>query len=104
MKVLLKQVYITDPASPYQHSRKDIFIAEGVIRQIADAITETADHTVQQDNLYVSPGWADPFAHFCDPGQEYRETLASGAAAAAASADRHIVSWSAEVRQTPVRF
>jgi dihydroorotase len=84
MKVLLKQVYITDPASPHQHSRKDIFIAEGVIRQIADNITETADHTVQQDNLYVSPGWADPFAHFCDPGYEYRETLQTGAAAAAA--------------------
>lgn len=84
MKVLLKQVHITDPASPYQHSRKDIFITDGVIRQIADSISEKADHTVQQENLYVSPGWADPFAHFCDPGYEYRETLQTGAAAAAA--------------------
>ncbi len=84
MKVLLKQVHITDPASPYHHSRKDIFIADGIIRQIADSISETADCVVQQDNIYVSPGWADPFAHFCDPGYEYRETLQTGAAAAAA--------------------
>jgi len=84
MKVLLKQVHITDPASPYQHTRKDIFIADGIIRQIADSINDKADQTVQQDNLYISPGWADPFAHFCDPGYEYRETLQTGAAAAAA--------------------
>src|SRR5260221_394838 len=84
MKVLLKQVYITDPASPYHHSRKDIFIEDGIIRQIADSISEPAARVVEQDNLYVSPGWADSFAHFCDPGYEYRETLQTGAAAAAA--------------------
>ncbi|MBS1565366.1 MAG: dihydroorotase, partial [Bacteroidetes bacterium] len=84
MKVLLKQVNITDPASPYQHSRKDIFIADGVIRQIADTIEEKADQTIRQDGLCVSPGWVDLFAHFCDPGYEHRETLHTGAAAAAA--------------------
>lgn len=84
MKVLLKQVHITDPASPQHHSRKDIFISEGIITRIADTISDPADYTVREDNLYVSPGWADPFAHLCDPGYEYRETLATGAAAAAA--------------------
>ncbi|HEY4148533.1 MAG TPA: dihydroorotase [Chitinophagaceae bacterium] len=84
MKVLLKQVHIIDPASPHHHSRKDIFITEGIIRKIADSIGETADQVVAQDDLYVSPGWMDSFAHFCDPGYEYRETLQTGAAAAAA--------------------
>ena len=84
MKFLLKQVFITDPHSPHHRSRKDIFIVDGIISAIADDIRETADQLIQMDELSVSPGWADVFSHFCDPGYEYRETLQTGAAAAAA--------------------
>jgi dihydroorotase len=84
MKVLLKQVYINDPASPYHHLQKDVFIVDGVVKAIADKITESADTIIEQEGLHVSPGWTDVFAHFCDPGYEYRETLQTGAAAAAA--------------------
>ena len=35
-------------------------------------------------DLHVSSGWMDCFANFCDPGQEFKETLESGANAAAA--------------------
>lgn len=84
MKFLLKQVYITDPNSPQHRSRKDILIANGIISAIADSVPEAADCVVDQPDLSVSPGWADPFSHFCDPGYEYKETLQSGAAAAAA--------------------
>ena len=83
MKVLLKQVYIHDSDSPYHHSRKDILITDGIISRIADNITEKAGHTIQVTDLHVSAGWIDPFAHFCDPGYEYKETLQTGAAAAA---------------------
>jgi dihydroorotase len=34
--------------------------------------------------LHLSPGWVDVFAHFADPGYEYKETLETGARAAAA--------------------
>ena len=84
MKFLLKQVYITDPHSQHHRSRKDIFIVDGVISAIADTLQQTADFVVEQPDLSVSPGWADPFSHFCDPGYEYKETLQTGAAAAAA--------------------
>jgi len=84
MKFLLKQVYITDPQSPHHRSRKDIFIADGVISAIANNIEAAADHRIEMDGLCVSPGWADVFANFCDPGYEYKETLQTGAAAAAA--------------------
>lgn len=84
MRFLLKQVYITDPHSPHHRSRKDIFIADGIIKAIADQLSEPADQVVELDNLLVSPGWMDVFAHFCDPGYEYKETLQTGAAAAAA--------------------
>ncbi len=84
MKFLLKQVYITDPHSPQHRSRKDILIVDGVISAIADSLQEAADLVVEQPDLNVSPGWADVFSHFCDPGYEYKETLQTGAAAAAA--------------------
>jgi dihydroorotase len=84
MKFLLKQVYITDPHSPHHRSRKDIFIVDGIITAIADNIRETADQVIAAAGLSVSPGWMDVFAHFCDPGYEFKETLQTGAAAAAA--------------------
>ena len=34
--------------------------------------------------LHISAGWMDCFANFCDPGQEFKETLESGSNAAAA--------------------
>jgi dihydroorotase len=82
MKILLKQVTIADPNSTYNGLVKDILIIDGHITQISDEITE-ADKIVQFENAVVSPGWVDVFAHFCDPGLEYRETIESGAAAAA---------------------
>ncbi len=34
--------------------------------------------------LQVSPGWVDIFSNFADPGYEFKETLETGSAAAAA--------------------
>lgn len=86
MRVLLQKVLIADTNSPYDGSVKDILIVDGTIAQIADDITsDTAETTVLTANgAIVSSGWVDIFSHFCDPGFEYRETLATGAAAAAA--------------------
>lgn len=83
MKILLKQVTIADPNSTYNGLVKDILIIDNVIAQIADSIAE-ADEIIRVENAAVSPGWVDVFSHFCDPGLEYRETIESGAAAAAA--------------------
>mgnify|MGYP002128936575 CR=1 FL=1 len=41
-----------------------------------------ADFVFDTLNNTVSPGFVDPFVHFCDPGMEHRETMMSGAAAA----------------------
>jgi dihydroorotase len=84
MKVLLQQVIINDPRSPFNSLCKDILIVNGIISRIADKIEMEDAHVVAPDNLSASPGWVDPFAHFNDPGAEYRETIESGAAAAAA--------------------
>jgi dihydroorotase len=86
MRVLLQKVFIADTHSPYNGQVKDILIVDGIIAQIADAISPTSSDTtvVAANEAVVSSGWVDVFSHFCDPGFEYRETLATGAAAAAA--------------------
>ena len=84
MKVLLKQASIVSSASPFNGLQKDILIDEGTIVSIKDSITDKADTVVELPGMHVSIGWMDVFAHFCDPGLEHRETIASGVAAAAA--------------------
>ncbi|NTU58753.1 MAG: dihydroorotase [Chlorobiaceae bacterium] len=61
---------------------------DGVIEKIAigpDTITAREEDTViNLDGKILAPGLFDMHCHFREPGQEYKETLESGAAAAAA--------------------
>lgn len=84
MTILIQQAKIVAASSPYDGQIKDILISDGIITSIADEINGTYDQIIQSQGLHVSIGWMDVFAHFCDPGFEYRETLESGANAAAA--------------------
>ncbi len=55
----------------------------GIITQIADDLHGNDARIVEHKGMQSSPGWVDIFSHFCDPGFEYKETLESGAIAAA---------------------
>jgi dihydroorotase len=82
MTTLFKQVKIADTQSPFNGQIKDILIENHKIVSITDQYSGNADQTIQGESLVVSPGFVDPFVHFCDPGMEHRENLASGANAA----------------------
>lgn len=84
MNILLQQVAIADPNSPYNGNKKDILVSDGIITKIDDAITDESAQVFTSANTAISPGWVDIFSHACDPGFEYRETVESCAAAAAA--------------------
>lgn len=84
MVLLIQQAYITDPSSPFHETRQDILIESGVIKDIQPRIEAKADQVIAAQGLHLSPGWVDIFAQFADPGYEYKETLETGAAAAAA--------------------
>ncbi|HEV2352848.1 MAG TPA: dihydroorotase [Puia sp.] len=84
MKILIRQARIIDPASPHNGAIRDIAVENGRITAIAANLGQEADRIVQHPGLHASPGWVDIFAHFRDPGYEYKETLETGAAAAAA--------------------
>jgi len=85
MKLLIKQACITDPLSPDNGKIQDILIEQGIIRDISAGIQTEADQVVDaQDGMQVSPGWVEIFSNFADPGFEFKETLETGSAAAAA--------------------
>lgn len=83
MKLIIKQARIVDPSSPFNGQIIDIFIEKGIITQISNNISADADKEINIPGLHVSPGWVDVFANFADPGHEHKETLETGAVAAA---------------------
>ena len=90
MNIVLRSARIIDSQSPFHQQTVDIFIKDGKISSIGKEVTEPIEHEIQLEGLCVSPGWVDPFAHFCDPGFEYKETLETGAKAAAAGGFTHV--------------
>ena len=90
MTILIRKAIITQPGSPFHGQQKDILITGGIILRIADNIIDEADTVIEREGLQVSPGWVDIFAHFCDPGYEFKETLQTGAGAAAAGGYTHV--------------
>jgi dihydroorotase len=84
MKLLIKKATIIAPSSPLNGKIRDILIIDGTIGKIASTITDKVNKLIEEKGLHVSIGWADIFAHFNDPGFEYKETIETGAAAAAA--------------------
>lgn len=83
MNLLIKQAKIVDPSSPFNGQILDIYIESGFIKKIGKNLSAPSDQKIEVKGLHVSPGWMDLFAHFGDPGYEYKETLETGAQAAA---------------------
>ncbi len=84
MNALIKQATIICSPSTFHHQVKDILIVDGIIKAIDDDISAENTQTIVGNNLHLSIGWMDIFADFAEPGNEHRETLESGANAAAA--------------------
>lgn len=84
MNILIKQSKIIDPGSSFNGRIADIHIVNGIIKSIGKDLRPKGAKILDGKGLCVSPGWVDLFADFADPGFEYRETLNTGAAAAAA--------------------
>ena len=91
MKILIRKARILDPSSPFHRSIKDIFLTNGKINAIDENLRLEADAVVEAENLHVSSGWVDVFANFNDPGFEFKETLETGANAAAAGGFTHVM-------------
>lgn len=85
MNILIKSARIVQPGSVHHGKTLDVLIENGIITNIAPTIRpEKNVKLIDQKNMHISVGWMDMQAHFCDPGFEYKEDLASGIRAAAA--------------------
>jgi dihydroorotase len=83
MEILLRQVKIIDPSSPFHQQTTDILVENGFIKEVGQ-ISNSTSQQINIKNLHVSQGWLDVFSNFCDPGFEFKETLETGSNAAAA--------------------
>lgn len=81
-KILLKNVIIADGTS---EKNADIFIADGIIKDIGAGLDFAADRVVEGGGkIAVMPTLFDMHVHFRDPGQTHKEDILTGCAAALA--------------------
>jgi len=83
--ILIQGGRVIDPSAKID-APMDILLREGQVADVAppNKIRGGADEKFDARGLIVSPGFIDLHVHLREPGQGYKETIASGAAAAAA--------------------
>lgn len=92
MKFLIQNATIHQPENSLHLQRRDLLIENGVITEIGNELSTMDAVVISDDDLHVSLGWADLKAHFCDPGEEHKETIESGLQAAAWGGFTHVAS------------
>jgi dihydroorotase len=83
MGLLLKGGRVIDPSQD-QDTRADLLIEEGRVAAVEPNLYTGGHETLDVSGCLVCPGFIDLHVHFREPGQEYKETIATGALSAAA--------------------
>ncbi len=85
MKLLISNGHLIDPAAP-ENTGMSVLIEDGkVAAWLRPGETGPKDAEVfDASGLLVAPGFIDMHVHLREPGQEHKETIASGCAAAVA--------------------
>lgn len=83
MRLLIKGGRVIDPANNLDKIA-DVLCEDGKIKLVAENITEQADETIDAQGKWVAPGLIDLHVHLREPGFEKKETIKTGAMAAAA--------------------
>ena len=82
-KVLLKGGRVVDPSQQID-AVLDVLLADGLVASIGEGLSKPEDaDVVDCSGLLVSPGLIDVHVHLREPGDEHKETIATGARAAA---------------------
>lgn len=86
MRTLIKNARVIDPASGHD-APGDLWLEDGKVLEITPAGVRAAqknDAVIDAAGAVVAPGLVDLHVHLREPGEEYKETIASGTRAAAA--------------------
>ncbi len=81
---------IIDPANK-RDEIGDLWVADGVVLAAPPEGVKQADETIDAKGLIVAPGLIDSHVHFREPGQSHKETVLTGAKAAAAGGFTSVV-------------
>jgi dihydroorotase len=83
--LLIKGGHLIDPAVRI-NAPMDLLLRDGRVAEVAlpNKIRGAADEKFDARGLIVAPGFIDLHVHLREPGQGYKETIATGTAAAAA--------------------
>jgi dihydroorotase len=83
--LLIRGGHVIDPAA-HLDAPMDVLLRDGQVAEIAapNKIRGGADEKFDARGLIVAPGFIDLHIHLREPGQSYKETIATGTAAAAA--------------------
>lgn len=82
--MLIANGHVVDPAMSLD-ARLDVRIRNGLIVELGEHLVPEPDEDVlDASNAYVAPGFIDMHVHLREPGNPEKETLETGAAAAAA--------------------
>ncbi|MBS1812224.1 MAG: dihydroorotase [Acidobacteria bacterium] len=81
--LLIQNGTIIDPSQSLE-AKRDLLIRDGKIEAIGEGLNAADAEVFDATNLIVAPGFIDLHVHFREPGFEYKETIESGARAAAA--------------------
>lgn len=82
LKILIKNGYVIDPATDREEIC-DILVEDKHIIEVGQNIEKNADQCIDATGCYVMPGFIDLHVHLREPGFEYKETIQTGALAAA---------------------
>jgi len=83
--ILIKGGHLIDPASKI-NAPMDVLLRDGRVAEVAlpNKTRAGADEKFDARGLIVAPGFIDLHVHLREPGQSYKETIATGTTAAAA--------------------
>jgi dihydroorotase len=83
--LLIKGGHVIDPAAKI-NAPMDVLLRDGRVAEIAlpNKVRGGSDEKFDARGLIVAPGFIDLHVHLREPGQSYKETIATGTAAAAA--------------------
>jgi dihydroorotase len=82
VKLLIKNGRVIDPSSGTDESL-DLLLEKGRIVDIKTKIKNDGAKVIDASRLVIAPGFIDMHVHLRDPGQEDKETIATGSLAAA---------------------
>src|SRR5437588_885506 len=83
--LLIRNGHLIDPVARVD-ALMDVLLRDGQVAEVGlpNKIRGGADENFDAHGLIVAPGFIDLHVHLREPGQSYKETIASGTAAAAA--------------------